>query len=177
METPIAFFIFRRPETTRRVFEQIRKVKPLKLFVVADGGRNEEEWKKCHAARAVIEAVDWPCEVIKNYADKNFGCKIRISSGLDWVFQNTEKAIILEDDTLPHESFFRFSEELLRHYKDNPKIMHISGVNFQQKNSDFRCSDSYYFSRLPHIWGWATWKRAWKNYDVNFLMISYTINT
>lgn len=166
MHTPIAFFIFKRPKHTAKVFEQIRKARPLKLFVVADGGKDEEEWKKCHAARAIVEEIDWPCDIIKNYSDKNLGCKVRISSGIDWVFQNTERAVLIEDDTLPDESFFRFAEELLERFKDNSKIMHISGINFQQKNTNFKSEYSYYFSRLPHIWGWATWKRAWKNYDI-----------
>ena len=166
MEVPIAFFIFRRPEETGRGFEQIRKARPPKLFIVADGGRTPEEHEICKKARAVAERIDWPCEVKKNYANKNLGCKFRVSSGLDWVFKNAEEAIILEDDTLPHPTFFRFAEELLKRFRNEPKVTHISGVNFQQKNSKFRSDASYYFSRVSQIWGWATWRRAWKNYDV-----------
>ena len=167
METPVAFFIFRRPETTVRVFDAIRKARPQKLLIVADGGRTPEEHEICKKVRAVVERIDWPCEVLRNYADKNLGCKFRVSSGLDWVFQNAEEAIILEDDTLPAQSFFGFAEELLGHYKDNPQVMHIAGVNFQQKNPRFRMEASYYFSRVPQIWGWATWRMAWAKYDVS----------
>lgn len=167
LTTPVAFFIFKRPDTTRRVFEVIRQVKPNKLLVVADGPRPDypEEAEKCAAARAIIESVDWDCEVLKNYSDVNLGCKCRVSSGLDWVFENVEEAVILEDDCLPHPTFFRFCEKLLNRYRDDERIMVISGDNFQfgRKRTDY----SYYFSRYYHCWGWATWRRAWLHYDVD----------
>ncbi|OGV76694.1 MAG: hemolytic protein HlpA-like protein [Lentisphaerae bacterium RIFOXYB12_FULL_65_16] len=164
--TPVAFLIFNRPETTARVFEAIRRVRPPKLLVVADGPRSDREGEneKCRAARSVIERVDWPCEVITNYADTNLGCRTRISSGLDWVFANVDEAIILEDDCLPDPSFFPFCEELLARYRDDDRIMMISGDNFQFGRR--RGPQSYYFSQYTHIWGWATWKRAWRRYDV-----------
>lgn len=167
LETPVAFLIFNRPEKTRRVFEQIKKVKPKKLLVVCDGARNPEEEILVAETRKIIEEIDWPCQVLTNYADKNMGCRIRISSGIDWVFSNVERAIILEADCLPHPTFFPFCEELLKRYADDSRIMHISGNFFQQKNKNFRCPESYYFSILPHIWGWASWRRAWKQYDLD----------
>ncbi len=166
LNTPILFLIFNRPDTTERVFEEIRKAKPKRLFVVADGPRNEEEREKCKAARAVVEKIDWDCEVKKNYSDKNLGCKIRVSSGIDWFFKNVEQGIILEDDCLPSQSFFRFCEELLEKYKDDKRVMMISGDNFQFGKN--KAPHDYYFSRkFFHIWGWATWRRAWKHYDVD----------
>lgn len=164
METPLVFFIFNRPEHTKKVFEAIRRAKPKQLFVVADGPRDSRD--RTEETRAIIQ-VDWPCQVEKNYSDKNLGCKQRISSGLDWVFSKVETAIILEDDCLPDQSFFRFCEEMLIKYRDDAQVMHIGGNFFQQKNKGFRTESSYYFSKIPHIWGWATWKRAWKNYDVS----------
>lgn len=166
-KTPILFILFNRPDTTQRVFNEIRNVHPKKLFVVSDGARNEEEKKLVEKTRKIINQIDWDCEVHKNYSDKNLGCKIRVSSGIDWFFKNVEQGIILEDDCLPSESFFKFCEELLERYANNEKIMHISGNFFQQQNKNFRFSNSYYFSILPHMWGWATWRRAWKHYDVN----------
>lgn len=169
LTTPVAFFIFNRPDTTEQVFREIRKAKPAKLLVVADGPRAErpDDAEKCAATRAIIEQVDWDCEVIKNYADINLGCKLRMSSGMDWVFNTVEEAIILEHDTLPHPTFFRFCQELLDQYHDNKQIMMISGCNFQfGRQTEY----SYYFSRYVHCWGWATWKRAWKHYDVNITM-------
>ncbi|TRU79065.1 MAG: glycosyltransferase family 2 protein [Microcystis viridis Mv_BB_P_19951000_S68] len=166
LTTPVALLIFNRPDTTARVFEAIRQAKPPKLLVVADGPRPDraDDIEKCKAARAVIEGVDWDCEVLTNYSDLNLGCKKRVSSGLDWVFEIVEEAIILEDDCLPHPSFFRFCQGLLDYYRNDKRIMAISGDNFQlgRKRTEY----SYYFSRYNHIWGWATWRRAWQYYDV-----------
>ncbi len=165
LKTPVCFIIFNRPDTTEKVFQAIRQAKPSQLFVVADGARNNKigEAEKCLATRAIIDQVDWECEVLTNYSEVNLGCRKRVSSGLDWVFSQVEEAIILEDDCLPDPSFFRFCEELLEKYRYEPKIMLISGQNIQfgQKRRDY----SYYFSRYNHCWGWASWKRAWQYYD------------
>lgn len=166
LQTPVALIIFNRPDTTERVFAEIAKARPPKLLVVADGPRGTRagEPEKCAATRAIIDRVDWDCEVLTNYSDINLGCKRRVSSGIDWVFEKAPEAIILEDDCLPHPSFFRFCEELLEHYRDDDRIAMISGDNFQ--SSQRRGDASYYFSRYTHIWGWATWRRAWQYYDV-----------
>lgn len=165
MKTPVAFLIFKRPDTTEKVFEAIRQVKPTKLLVVADGPRTDQpgEAEKCTAARAIVERVDWDCEVLKNYSDINLGCGLRPATGITWVFEQVEEAIILEDDCVPHPTFFRFCKELLEKYRDDQRIMHISGNNFQFGNK--RSEYSYYFSRYTHSWGWATWRRAWQYYD------------
>lgn len=164
LNTPVAFLIFNRPDLTNIVFDAIAQAKPKKLLVVADGPRFPEEAETCRQARAVIERVDWDCEVLTNFSERNLGCKHRVSSGLDWVFSEVEEAIILEDDCLPAPSFFYFCQTLLDHYRDDERIMHISGNNFQFDQS--RTEYSYYFSKYPHIWGWASWRRAWKYYDV-----------
>ncbi|HBK98975.1 MAG TPA: hemolytic protein HlpA-like protein [Microcoleaceae bacterium UBA10368] len=165
IKTPVAFLIFKRPDTTEKVFEAIREAKPPKLLVVADGPRAGSigEAQKCAATRAIIDRVDWDCEVLTNYADANMGCKKRVSSGLDWVFNTVEEAIILEDDCWPQPTFFRFCEELLDKYRDDERIMVVAGNNFQYGRK--RTSDSYYFSRYNHCWGWASWRRAWQHYD------------
>ena len=165
MKTPVAFIIFKRPDTTKKVFEAIRQAKPQKLLVIADGARADVpgEAEKCAATRAIIELIDWECEVFRNYSDINLGCGKRVSSGLDWVFENVEEAIILEDDCLPHPSFFPFCEELLERYKYDERIGSISGQNVQFGRN--QTEYSYYFSRYNHIWGWATWRRAWKYFD------------
>lgn len=162
-ETSIVFLIFRRPDLTSKVFEAIRQAQPKKLLVVADGSRNESEEILCQQTRAVTESVDWDCEVLRNYADKNLGCRQRVSSGLDWAFSQVEEAIILEDDCLPHPSFFRYCQKLLEHYREDERIWCISGDNFQ--DGQWRGDGSYYFSNYNHCWGWASWRRAWQNYD------------
>lgn len=165
LKTPVVFIIFNRPDTTLRVFEIIRQVQPPQLFVIADSFRTDKpgEAEKCAAARAIVEQVDWECEVLNNYSDKNLGCQRRVSSGLDWVFNHVEEAIILEDDCLPHPTFFRYCEELLAHYRHDRRIMSIAGVNFQRGQQ--RTEYSYYFSQFHDCWGWATWRRAWQYFD------------
>jgi hypothetical protein len=165
LKTPVAFIIFKRPDTTEKVFEAIRQVKPSKLLVIADGARLDVpgEAEKCAATRAIIDKVDWDCEVLKNYADVNMGCGKRVASGLDWVFENVEEAIILEDDCVPNLTFFPFCENLLERYRDDTRIFSISGQNllFGGRRTEY----SYYYSRYTFVWGWATWKRAWQHFD------------
>lgn len=165
MQSAIAFIIFKRPDTTRKVFEVIRRMKPRKLLVIADGSRSNQrgEAEKCAAARDVIDQVDWDCEVFKNYSDINLGCAKRVSSGLDWVFSLVEEVIILEDDCVPHPTFFRYCDELLEYYKDDERVMSVCGLSVPP--SFRRDSFSYCFSRYQRCWGWATWKRAWQYYD------------
>ncbi len=167
MKTPVAFFIYKRPELTEKVFEAIRQAKPPKLLVVADGPRSDQpsESQSCAATRSIIDRVDWDCEVIKNYSDTHLGPKQRGASAVSWVFEQVEEAIILEDDCLPHPTFFQFCEELLDFYRDDQRIMGISGDD-SRKGGYKRTEYSYYFSRLTPIWGWASWRRAWKYYDV-----------
>ncbi len=167
LETPVAFIIFNRPDTAEQVFAEIAKAKPPKLLVIGDGARANREGEafKVAATRAIIKRVDWPCEVLTNFSETNLGCKRRVSSGLDWVFEQVEEAIILEDDCLPHPTFFRFCQELLEKYRDDQRIGMISGDNFQFGQT--RNQDSYYFSKYLHIWGWASWANRWNNcYDV-----------
>ena len=166
MQTPVAFMIFNRPDLTEQVFREIARARPPKLFVIADGPRPHQlgERDKCAAARAVVERVDWDCEVVKNYSDVNLGCGVRVATGLRWVFEQTEEAIILEDDCVPHPTFFRFYEELLERYRDDERVMQISGGNF---HSGLKWGPyNYFFSRHSNVWGWATWRRAWQFYDI-----------
>jgi len=165
LKTPVVLIIFRRPDLTARVFEAIRQAQPAKLLIVADGARNEEEAILCQQTRSVTEQIDWDCEVLRNYSDVNLGCGHRVASGISWAFKLVEEAIILEDDCLPHPSFFSYCENLLGYYRDDERIMAISGDNFQDGNQ--RTPYSYYFSKYPHCWGWATWRRAWKHFDFN----------
>jgi hypothetical protein len=165
MTTPLAFLIFNRPDTTVQVFNAIQQVKPEKLLIVADGPRSERqgETEKCMATRAIIDRVDWDCEVLTNYSDVNLGCRERISSGLKWVFDTVEEAIVLEDDCVPHPTFFPYCEELLARYRDDERVMAISGQKSQLQHH--RTQYSYYFSRYFHAWGWASWRRAFQHFD------------
>jgi hypothetical protein len=162
--TPIAFFIFNRPETTARVFAAIRQLRPAQLFIVADGPRPTRagEAERVAATRAVVAEVNWPCEVHHNYAAQNMGLADRVASGISWVFEQVETAIILEDDCLPHPSFFSYCSELLEYYRHDERIMMVSGVCIEP---GARTEASYSFSHYMLVWGWATWRRAWQLYD------------
>lgn len=166
IDTPILFLIFNRSDTSERVLDAIRKAQPARLYVAADGPRdgNENDLLNCPKTRAVIN-VDWDCEVKLLFREKNLGCKQAVSQAITWFFEQEEQGIILEDDCLPHPSFFPYCETLLEYYKNEEQVMLISGDNFQ--NGKVRGEGSYYFSQYTHIWGWASWRRAWKHYDVN----------
>jgi hypothetical protein len=164
LTTPVLFLIFNRPDTTQKVFNTIRQAKPTQLFIAADGPRpdKEGEKEKCEQAREIIKQIDWDCEVKTLFRDKNLGCKIAVSSAIDWFFENVEEGIILEDDCLPSQSFFWFCQELLSKCKYDTRVLHIGGTN---PIGLINTSNTYYFSKYNRIWGWATWKRAWKYFD------------
>lgn len=158
--------IFNRPDETARVFERIRAARPRTLLVIADGPRNDREHDAVERTRSIVQNVDWSCDVRVNASAKNLGCRKRVSSGIDWVFNEVDEAIILEDDCLPDPTFFRFCDEMLDRYRDEPRIMHVGGTNFQLGHRP--TPDSYYYSAINQIWGWATWSRAWRgHYDVS----------
>ncbi|MFD2515631.1 FkbM family methyltransferase [Pontibacter locisalis] len=168
---PILFIVFNRPDTTRKVFAQIRSIKPSRLYIAADGPRagREGDFDLCSVTRDIVLGnVDWECEVKTLLREDNLGCGVAPSSAITWFFENEEAGIILEDDCLPSLSFFRFAEYCLQKYKNNPKIMHIGGNNFLGRGWG---SNSYFYSAYNHVWGWATWRRAWNlyNYDLHSL--------
>ena len=167
LNVPLLFLIFNRPDTTQQVFNEIRKAQPAQLFVAADGPRKNQvaDYELCKKTREIIRQVDWDCRVFTRFQDENLGCRHAVSSAITWFFSNVEEGIILEDDCIPDQSFFRFCQELLEKYRDDERIMMVSGNNFQFGKR--RTNYSYYFSKYFHIWGWATWKRAWNYYDVD----------
>jgi hypothetical protein len=164
-QTPVALIVFNRPQTTQRVFDAVASVRPSKLLVVADGPRasKPDEESLCSQVREIVRAVDWPCELLTNFSKNNLGCQERVISGLDWVFSEVEEAIILEDDCLPSVSFFPFCQELLEKYRGDDRVASISGTNLVERYVNIE--DSYFFSQLGGIWGWATWRSAWFRYD------------
>lgn len=163
---PILFLIFNRPNLAQRVFASIREAKPTQLFVAADGPRDDRpgEAEKCEQARRIIEAVDWDCEILTLFREKNLGCGRGPSSAIDWFFEHVEEGIILEDDCLPHPDFFTFCATLLDRYANDKRVSVITGNNFQGGRK--RGDAAYYFSKYNHCWGWATWKRAWCHNDL-----------
>lgn len=172
VDTPVALILFNRPEPTARVFDSIRKARPPRLFLIADGPRPDrpDDAALVATARKTTDRVDWPCDVVKLFSDENLGVGKRVASGIDFVFESAPEAIILEDDCLPSDSFFPFCETLLRRYRDNENVMLISGTNnlLTWKAAE----QDYHFSAYGSIWGWASWRRAWRQYDFDLNSLS-----
>ena len=164
MKSAVLFIIFKRADTTKRVFGRIREAQPPRLYIAADGPRKDrpDEVEKCRAARKVVETIDWPCEVHRLYREENLGCGRGVSSAITWFFDHEEQGIIIEDDILPHIEFFKYCDEMLNRYKEDEKIQMICGRSclYAGCNSDV----SYYLSSCGQIWGWASWKRVWDTY-------------
>ncbi|MCI7643636.1 MAG: glycosyltransferase family 2 protein, partial [Lentisphaeria bacterium] len=161
-KTPILLIFFNRPSTFEKVFEKVKKVQPETLILAQDGPRNSDDNANIKKCREIAEKIDWPCSVIKDYSEVNLGCGVRPQSAISSALEKFEQVIILEDDCIPSDSFFPYCEELLERYKDDERIAYISGLNHFES---WDCGESdYFFTKAGAIWGWATWRRAWKSY-------------
>jgi len=166
MKTAVTLIFFNRPEKTRKCFDAIREAKPPSLVLFSDGPRPDRpgEKEKILALREEIRSsVDWECEVVELFPDSNLGCGRGPAHAITETFARFEEAIILEDDCIAHPSFFVFCEELLERFRDDKRVMSISGQRYmgvpQRRDAD------YFFSRYHYTCGWATWRRAWKHFD------------
>ncbi|MBO0930952.1 nucleotide-diphospho-sugar transferase [Fibrella aquatilis] len=166
IDTPILLIWFNRPQHSSRVLERLRELKPATLFVAIDGPREGRvtDIKQVSDTILLLDTIDWPCTIQKLIRTENLGCKCGVSSAIDWFFEQVDMGIILEDDCLPDPSFFSFCADLLERYHDNEQVMHIGGANLA--SGKWWSQDSYLFTKVCHIWGWATWQRAWQHYDV-----------
>lgn len=162
---PVLLLVFNRPNCTKKVFEAIAAARPSKLYVAADGARSCRlgEADLCVQVRAIATRVDWGCELKVLFREENLGCRRAVSGAIDWFFEHEEEGIILEDDCLPSPYFFEYAAQALERYRDNDQVMHIGGINYQRPHADLHTA--YYYSNIPQIWGWATWRRAWQCYD------------
>jgi hypothetical protein len=172
LRTPVLFCIFNRPSTTRQVFEALRKARPDQLFIEADGPRADhpEDSRLCQEARDVVATIDWPCQVHRLYRDKNLGCQPAVVGGINWFFEHVTEGIILEDDCLPSHSFFAYCQEVLERYREETRVVHINGNNYCSTRV-MASPYSYHFTFLPQVWGWATWKRAWKKFEPSMALL------
>jgi hypothetical protein len=164
--TPLLFIVFNRPQLTRTVFERIRELQPQKLYIAADGPRSDrdDDCAKCTEVRSVFAEIDWPCQVTTRFLESNLGCKRAVSDAIAWFFAQEQEGIILEDDILPDPSFFPYCREMLSRYRTDSRVMHVAGFNVCGRWRD--PEQSYHFCRFGSIWGWASWRRAWRHYDV-----------
>ena len=158
--TPILYLAFNRLDLVKRTFAQIQKVKPTKVFIACDGPRTEKEKGETDGVRKwILENINWECEVKTLFRKKNLGCRLASNGAIDWFFKSVKEGIVLEDDDLANESFFKFCEEMLEKYRNEKKVMSISGYNFIR---NLRIKESYYFSKYFECWGFALWKRSWE---------------
>jgi hypothetical protein len=165
-DAPVAYFVYNRPGPTRESFAALRAQRPRKLFVVADGPRHDRHGDQvaCERVRDVVSSVDWPCEVLRNYSDRNMGCQARVTTGMNWVLSQVDRIVVLEDDNLVDADYFTFCAAMLQRYAGDERVWHVSGGQYWAERP--RTAATYYFSKYPHVWGWATWARAWRRHDV-----------
>ena len=164
-DVPVVLLVYNRPQFTASALAPLRSIRPRRLLIVADGPKSNraDDERRCREVAEILDTIDWPCQIDVNRAAANLGCRKRVQTGLDWVFETVDRAIIVEDDCVLDPSFFPFSRELLDRYEGNERV-HVIGASNGQLG--FKTGpDSYYFTRYPMIWGWATWRRTWKIYD------------
>lgn len=166
MRSAVLMMVFNRPEPTQRVFEAIRAARPPRLYVAADGPRPDriDDRHLCEKTRDITDRVDWPCEVQTLYQQRNQGCRAACSGAVSWFFENEEEGVILEDDCLPDPSFFSLCDELLPRFRGDTRVGHIGALN--PVGDCLKLEASYGFTVHPFVWGWASWRRAWRHYDV-----------
>ena len=166
---PILIMAFNRPDLLQTLIHHLRELKPERLFIAIDGARADRpgEERKVQACRDLVVTIDWPCEVRTLFQDINLGCGLGVSTAITWFFTQVDRGIILEDDIIPDPSFFGFCSELLDRYEHDPRVFAVTGCNFVPKEAQTRPGDAYRFSRVAHIWGWATWKRSWDTYSLD----------
>lgn len=177
IDVPIYLNFFNRPETFKYVFDAVKKARPSKLFLSCDGARkdNQNDIENIAKCRKIAEDIDWECEVYKNYSKENLGCGMRMYTGISWAFEYVDRLIVLEDDCVPSEDFFRFCYELLEKYKDDNRIYMINAMNHL---IEYKSTPNSYFFGPGCCWGWATWKRAWEQMDfqMTFLEDDYSMS-
>ena len=176
LTAPVLLIVFNRPQPTRQVFEAVRRARPTRLYVAADGPRPHRpaDAARCAETRALVtEGVDWPCEVKTLFRNENMGCGRGPAEAIGWFFEHEPEGIILEDDCLPTPSFFRFCQELLARYRYDTRVMHIGGGNFSHEARQPAQAgvESYHFSGRVHSWAWATWRRAWQYFDFDLALL------
>lgn len=166
---PVLVIAFNRPEHLAVLMRRLREVQPERLYVAIDGPRADraEEVTRVRQCRDLVTTVDWPCNVHTLFQDENLGCGAGVTTAITWFFQNEERGIILEDDIIPNASFFPYCEQLLERYNDDERVFAVSGCNFVPPSEQIHPDLPYRFSQVPHIWGWATWRRSWQQHRLD----------
>ncbi|MBR1688353.1 MAG: hemolysin activation protein [Prevotella sp.] len=174
VDVAVLMLFFNRPDTLRQVFEQVRQARPSRLFLFQDGPRSERDTAQIEACRAIVEEIDWECEVHRNYQAHNLGCMAAGYTSHRWAFSLADKCIVLEDDVVPSQSFFRFCKEMLDRYETDERITMISGFNVDEVSPDVPYD--YFFTSAFSIWGWASWRRVVEQWDADYSFLDDTYN-
>jgi hypothetical protein len=166
VKSPILLIAFNRPEETATVISRLSEVKPRIIYFAVDGPRanRPDEKNLVEITRSLVSRFDWDCTVLTSFSEVNRGCGLGVSSAISWALESEESVIILEDDIVPTVSFFKYCDELLERYANDPHVFAISGCNFVPAEMLSK-TESYRFSSIPHVWGWAVWKRSWDTYS------------
>lgn len=164
-KTDIAVLIlfFNRPEYLRRLFDEVRKARPSRLFLYQDGARNEKDVEKIEECRRIVEDIDWECDVHRKYQTRNYGCDPSNYISQKWAFSIADKCIVFEDDDVPSQSFFPFCKEMLDRYENDERIVMVTGFNTDEVTRDVPYD--YFFTSVFSIWGWASWRRVIDRWD------------
>lgn len=166
---PVLVIAFNRPDHLAVLLERLREVQPTRVFVAIDGPRptKTDEHERVRRCRDLVTTIDWDCHVDTLFQDHNLGCGAGVTTAITWFFTHVDRGIILEDDIIPDPTFFPYCSELLDRYENDTRVFAISGCNFVPKAALSHPELPYRFSQVPHIWGWATWRRSWANHQLD----------
>jgi hypothetical protein len=167
-KVPVLVLGFNRPDRVKQLFEMLAVIQPEQLFFAVDGPRagHREDQERVAQTHKLVELIDWECDTHTQFQQVNLGCARGVTSGIDWFFSHVTEGIILEDDVIPTESFFIFCSELLVKYRDDQRVWCISGSN-RLPSREISSLNSYRFSTIPQVWGWATWRDRWEKYSLD----------
>ena len=175
VDVAVLILFFNRPNCLQQVFDEVRRARPSRLFLYQDGPRNDDDMPGILACRKVVEDIDWQCDVRRNYQEKNSGCDPSNYNAQRWAFSLADKCMVFEDDSVPSQSFFPFCKELLDRYENDSRIAMIAGFNTDEISPDV--PDDYFFTSVFSIWGWASWRRVFDEWDTaySFLDDDYSL--
>ena len=168
-DVAVLILFFNRPEHLKKVFDEVRKARPSRLFLYQDGPRSEQDMPGIEKCRQVVEAIDWECDVHRLYQERNYGCDPSEYISQKWAFSMADKCIVLEDDDVPSQSFFPFCKELLDRYEHDDRITMIAGFNSDEVTAGV--PDDYFFTTVFSIWGWASWRRVVDKWDEHYTFL------
>ncbi len=175
IDVSVLILFFNRPDHLAEVFAEVRKARPARLFLYQDGPRGERDMPGIMACRKVVENIDWQCEVHRKYQERNYGCDPSEYLSQKWAFSVTDKCIVLEDDDVPSQSFFPFCKEMLDRYEHDERISMISGFNEDEVSPGV--PDSYFFTSVFAIWGWASWRRVIDRWEGDYAFLDNPYHT